>query len=611
MIDHIRKKPNPIKDGNGKSWGKMAEQPLKRGVWPFLFILLVLVTFSILINLHHTRNHAQEVAMSQAKTIFDYIVLTRRWNAQHYGVYAKVTKTTRPNPYLSVPERDVLSQKGTQLTMINPAYMTRQIGDLSNESENIQLHITSLSPINSKNSPTPWERVTMEGFKKGVREKGVFVNDEKIFRYIAPLITEKACLKCHQQQGNQLGDLRGAITVSIPADKIIHNRNHSIINILITHGIVFSICCLAYLIISRKQKQLIELKVEQASGRRADKSKGAFIANLSHGLRTPLNVIAGMEQMLDDKSMTPKQQEYLNKIRDASSQLKMLVNSMLDFFYLDAGRVEPSLKSTDLEHIIVEVVQGQKEKAKSKGLQLGVIIDEKIPKCFLADSERLNQVLTYLVDNSIKFTQTGGVTVELSAIAGKSDQYRVIITVEDSGIGMDPEAIRLINHNFVQLDQSSSKIYEGIGIGLTLSHHIINMMGGRLSIKSDAGKGTRVQIELPLQKAEDGGEKTVVEESKPTTNDGTSVTKTVTDQIELSQQEHAQLIVELDRLKRLMDSDYSQALTILSSMVAAFGQSKHSETLSSISQKVKKFETDEARKQCDSLLRKLKSELES
>ncbi len=577
----------------------------------FLFILLLLISFSIFINLRIVRNHAHEIAISQAKTVFDYIVLIRRWNAQHFGVYVKVTEATRPNPYLSVPERDVISQKGTRLTMINPAYMTKQIGNLSSKTENIQLRITSLTPINSENSPTPWERTAMESLNKGTPEKGEFVNDKKIFRYIAPLITEKACLKCHEQQGNKLGDIRGAITVSLPASKIIDNWNFSIINILLTHGVVFCICCLAYIGITRKQRQLMELKVDQAGNERADEFKAAFIASLSHGLRTPINVIAGMEQMLDDKTMTPKQQKYINKIRDASSQLKMLMNSMLDFFYLDGGKVKLSLKPTDLEYIVVEVVQGQKEKAENKGLRIGIEIDKKIPKYFLADGARIGQVLTYLVDNGIKFTQTGGVSVKLSAIAEKSDRYRVMITVEDSGIGMGPKAIRLINHNFVQLDQSNSKAYEGIGVGLTLSHHIINKMGGRLSIKSDVGKGTRVQVELPLQKTEDVGKEKSVKTTAHSTIDDSPTVETATEKNELSQEECKQLIKELENLKELVDSDYSKALTLLSSMVAAYGQSRYSDAIDSISQKIARFETDTVKKDCKALRQELQSRMKS
>ena len=159
-----------------------------------------------------------DLAFQTARAFFDQIVLSRAWNAGHGGVYVPVTEKIQPNPYLDDPLRDLETNKGIKLTKINPAFMTRQVAEIAAKEKSVQFHITSLKPIRPGNKPADWERIWLESFEKGTMEQGGFVQDGSgvSFRYMAPLITERSCLKCHAKQGYEVGDIRGGISVILP-----------------------------------------------------------------------------------------------------------------------------------------------------------------------------------------------------------------------------------------------------------------------------------------------------------------------------------------------------------------------------------------------------------
>jgi PAS domain-containing protein len=146
----------------------------------------------------------------------------RRWNAAHGGVYVPVSKDFQPNPYLQVAERDVTTPSGRTLTLVNPAYMTRQVHELAVNTGNVHAHITSLKPLNPSNGPDDWEREALLAFVKGEKEASVVLHQDSSHsaRLIRPLYVEQSCLKCHEQQGYKIGDVRGGISVTVPVDSI-------------------------------------------------------------------------------------------------------------------------------------------------------------------------------------------------------------------------------------------------------------------------------------------------------------------------------------------------------------------------------------------------------
>jgi two-component system cell cycle sensor histidine kinase/response regulator CckA len=143
----------------------------------------------------------------------------RRWATIHGGVYVPITPETPTNPYLShIPERDISTPSGKKLTLVNPAYMTRQVHELGEKDYGLGGHITSLKPIRPENAPDEWERKALQGFEQNQKDVSslVTIGNETYFRLMYPMITESGCLKCHTSQGYKVGDIRGGISVSVP-----------------------------------------------------------------------------------------------------------------------------------------------------------------------------------------------------------------------------------------------------------------------------------------------------------------------------------------------------------------------------------------------------------
>ncbi len=183
-----------------------------------MLIWLLLVGLSLLWNLQRVEQSREGLALETARSFFELLVISRRWNARHGGVYVPVTRDTRPNVYLDLDRRDIRVDDGLTLTMINPAFMTRQLGELATEGSGVQFHITSLDPLRPTNTALPWEAAALRAFETGAREVGHLVKTPNGlgYRYMAPLITEKPCLKCHGDQGYELGSVRGGISVTLP-----------------------------------------------------------------------------------------------------------------------------------------------------------------------------------------------------------------------------------------------------------------------------------------------------------------------------------------------------------------------------------------------------------
>jgi len=179
---------------------------------------LVILT-ALLWNTSKVRQEMLETAYLQAEVAYGKDVVYRRWNTNHGGVYVPATEKSPPNPYLNtIAGQELTTTAGDNLTLMNPAYMSRQVYELEKEISDVRSHLTSLKPIKPENSPDPWEKKALEAFERGdqVTTGLDTLEGREYFRFMRPFITEKGCLKCHAQQGYREGDIRGGISVSIP-----------------------------------------------------------------------------------------------------------------------------------------------------------------------------------------------------------------------------------------------------------------------------------------------------------------------------------------------------------------------------------------------------------
>ena len=225
-----------------------------------LWIGWTIVIGSLLIwNLKIQKHSIKSTLLSEARSFFKLLVTVRRWNAQHGGVYVPVTEKDKPNPYLHVPHREVVTNDGRVLTLINPAYMTRQIAEIASKDEQVQFHITSLNPIRAVNKPYPWEEKALRQFSKGEKteyfEWDINSKGNSYFRYIGPLWTEKVCLKCHAPQGYSKGSLRGGISITIPINTVLLASQKHVIVILLGHFIIWVLGSLGLFLSARYIKK--------------------------------------------------------------------------------------------------------------------------------------------------------------------------------------------------------------------------------------------------------------------------------------------------------------------------------------------------------------------
>lgn len=183
------------------------------------------VTWTLLISFmfwwisYREDKHAHSMHISQAEVIFQQVVDIRTWNSSHGGVYVKVNDSIQPNPYLSVPRRDIVTENGQVYTLINPAFITRQLAEIGEKKHNYKIHITSRTPLRPENKPSKWEEMALKAFEEGAFVKSELIEGEegeKHFIYMKPLTVEESCLECHSHQGYNVGDIRGGISVSFP-----------------------------------------------------------------------------------------------------------------------------------------------------------------------------------------------------------------------------------------------------------------------------------------------------------------------------------------------------------------------------------------------------------
>ena len=198
--------------------GSHLSRPRRFG-WILLGVWTLVAAASLIWNLAQQRRETLDLAYTTALTLYEKDLLYRRWAAGHGGVYVPVTAATPPSPYLShLPERDLQTPSGRRLTLINPAYMTRQVYELAQEIGQPQGHLHSLKPLRPENVPDSWETAALKAFEQGQAEvTGVGKLDGKeVFRLMRPFITEKSCLGCHAGQGYRLGDIRGGLSLAVP-----------------------------------------------------------------------------------------------------------------------------------------------------------------------------------------------------------------------------------------------------------------------------------------------------------------------------------------------------------------------------------------------------------
>ena len=250
------------------------------------------------------------------------------------------------------------------------------------------------------------------------------------------------------------------------------------------------------------QRKILEDKLVEAKqiAEESVKAKDIFMANMSHEIRTPMNAILGISNLLQKTSLTPQQQSYLSSIHTATNNLLGIINDILDFSKIEAGKLIIEHIGFDLSSLLQDALNFFIYVCENKGLKLALYCDNNLHDIFIGDPYRINQILINLLSNAVKFTEAGAITINCNVLLDEADAQLVLISVTDTGIGMDEEFQKKLFEEFIQEEKSTTRRYGGSGLGMSITKQLAALMMGDINVVSKKKEGTTVSVKLRLKK---------------------------------------------------------------------------------------------------------------
>jgi signal transduction histidine kinase len=443
----------------------------------------------------------REQARSQIRGIYETDMTYRQWVARVGGLYAQASDRVTPNPYLKVADREVVTTDGRTLTLLNSAYLMRLIHQNDAHDDGRSVRLVSLRPVRPDNVPDAWERRALDSFGCGVPEVEEFVNDQgQVWARLArPLVAERACLRCHADEGRQIGDLLGAVSVSLPVRGIWQSAAQDCWLALGGYGVLWLIGMAGVLLVTarlashlaERDRYAAELARAKETAEAASRAKSEFLAHVSHEIRTPLTAVLGYAELLLGPPMPRDEHlDCVETIHRNGQLLLRLVNDILNLSRIEAGNLVLEFAECSPWEAVQDAVSVVRPRAVEKGLDLRVDPTFPLPRTIRSDPARLRQIVVNLVGNAVKFTERGEVRIEMLWKSELGARPVLRITVRDTGIGMTSEQLQRLFRPFGQADPSTARRFGGTGLGLAICKRLAEALGGDIEVQSQPGAGS-------------------------------------------------------------------------------------------------------------------------
>ncbi len=494
--------------------------------------LMIIVTGA---NMFQVELAYDDSALRQARDVMGRDTSFRQFIESFGGVYAEIDEDNLMADFSHEALSTVNTSNGLTLTRLNPASFASFVNNFS-VSHGVRSAFVSFDNDIFDTRPDTWESDALRKFsQQNINEvyEEITVNGERFFRYIVPLVVEELHLENESAArifaDYVLGSVYGGYSIYLPLGDLHSDKMQSLIGLFVAHTILWFLGCLILYAFTRSAIKYFrvaneaELRIEenkqnnnskleeaykkinelQAQVQKSHELKSEFLASISHEVRTPLNGVIGLTELLLHTELDDSQASMIASLKASGNNLLNIINDVWDFAKIEAGQIELDIQRFPLRDTLFDVVKSLAPYAYAKHIEIIANISPQVPDIVLGDALRLRQILFNLVDNAIKFTESGEITLSVQPGEINENTMAINFSVKDTGIGISKERQKKIFQALDQEDMSTTRKYDGVGLGLTISSKFVQLMGSEIKIVSEVNKGSTFYFTLLLPFVED------------------------------------------------------------------------------------------------------------